>query len=142
VSGARLHSSAPFSNEKETAMKIRFLRDRTVEDHEGTVVETFKSGEEKSDLSPESAMGHVRRGYAAFVRAGGKLYDHEDRLVSGPPAKRQRAPAGSRPARERAGAPRALAGGHSGKVAGNVRRAAAAVKRDVSSRANLAKSGK
>jgi hypothetical protein len=44
-------------------------------------------------------------------------------IVEGPAPKARKAPSGSRPARERAAAPRALAGGNSGKVAGHPRAA-------------------
>lgn len=85
-------------------MTIQFLRDHTV--GLGDDEESFTKGQIVEDRSHDSEMHFVRRGHAAFLRDG-KLYDHEDRLVVEAP-EAAKAPAGSRRARERRAAPRAV----------------------------------
>lgn len=88
-------------------MAIQFLHDHSV--GEGDDRESFKEGQTVTDRSPESELAFVRRGHAGFV-CGGKLFDHEDREISGVSAKRAKAPAGSRRGRERAGVARSVTG--------------------------------
>lgn len=70
----------------EKTMKIRFIQDRVVKDHDGNVIDTFRAGQVK-ELAEASARHWINRGVAVEIQG-------KDKGGAGVPAGRQEKPAG------------------------------------------------